>query len=377
MDRYIFKDMDNSEYGFLAPNLWKELFSMFELHQIMRQRESKQFAELLNRLREGNHTNDDIMKLKERVIVNTASDHAKDAPHLFIQNAQVNDFNDQAHRAIAGTKYCIKAHDSVVGAESEQLRDKILKQVPIDPRKTKQLHFVLNLAVGERTEISLNTRTDDGMTNGASNVIKLMQIHSTEKPSGIIWVQFHHIDVGGKTRHDNRQLYVQGIEPTWTPIKPVTTQFAVGRNRTTQVVRKQFLLRPATAKTIHRSQGDTEKRIIVNFNTRRAVPHTHYVGLSRVTTIEGLHITDLSETKIAVSTDVQNEMQRLRNEAKLDLSITPICRTDDDSLKICLLNARSLHKHFLDVFTDLNYSSSVVSIFSETRFSNSESDTVY
>ena len=62
MDRHIFKDVDNSEYGILAPNLLKELFTMFELHQIMRQRESKQFAELLNRLREGNHTNDDIMK---------------------------------------------------------------------------------------------------------------------------------------------------------------------------------------------------------------------------------------------------------------------------------------------------------------------------
>ena len=174
----------------------------------------------------------------------------------------------------------------------------ISKQVPIDPRKTKQLHSVLNLAVVERN--------DDAMTNGASNVIKLMQIHSTEKPSGIIWVQFDHIDVG----ENNRQLYVQGIEPTWTSIKLVTTQFAVGRNRTVQVVRKQFPLRPAAAKTMHRSQGDTEKRIVVTFNTRRAIPHIHYVGLSRVTTIEGLHISDLSGTKIAVSTDVQNEMKQ-------------------------------------------------------------------
>ncbi|KXJ08298.1 hypothetical protein AC249_AIPGENE19564 [Exaiptasia diaphana] len=44
--------MDNDEYGVLAPNVWKELFKMFELKQIMRQRESKEFAELLNRLRE-------------------------------------------------------------------------------------------------------------------------------------------------------------------------------------------------------------------------------------------------------------------------------------------------------------------------------------
>ena len=53
MDGYVFKDTDNFEYGFLAPNVWQELFKMFELSEIMRQRESKEFAELLNRLREG------------------------------------------------------------------------------------------------------------------------------------------------------------------------------------------------------------------------------------------------------------------------------------------------------------------------------------
>ena len=56
MDSYIFKDMNHSEYAILAPNLWKELFKMFELDEIMRQRESKDFAEMLNRLREGKHT---------------------------------------------------------------------------------------------------------------------------------------------------------------------------------------------------------------------------------------------------------------------------------------------------------------------------------
>lgn len=51
---------------------------------------------------------------------------------------------------------------------------------------------------------------------------------------------------------------IMNIQSIWTPIKPITTQFTVGRNRTAQVVRKQFPLRPAAAKTIRRSQGDTE-----------------------------------------------------------------------------------------------------------------------
>ena len=37
MDDYIFNDL-KTEYGILAPNLWQELFKMFELKKIMRQR---------------------------------------------------------------------------------------------------------------------------------------------------------------------------------------------------------------------------------------------------------------------------------------------------------------------------------------------------
>ena len=109
---------------------------------------------------------------------------------------------------------------------------------------------------------------------------------------------------------------VQGIEPTWNPIKPIATQFAVDRNRTVQVERKQFPLRPAAAaaKTINRSQGIAENTIIivVNFDTRKRIPHIHYVELSTVTTIEGLYITDLCENKIAVSNPLREEMARLR-----------------------------------------------------------------
>ena len=39
MDAYVLKDLKNSEYQALAPNLWRELFIMFELEEIMRQRE--------------------------------------------------------------------------------------------------------------------------------------------------------------------------------------------------------------------------------------------------------------------------------------------------------------------------------------------------
>ena len=59
------------------------------------------------------------------------------------------------------------------------------------------------------------------------------------------------------------------------------------------LVETEQLKRPAAAKTIHRSQGDTEKKIVVNYNTKRAIPHIYYVDLSRLPTTEGMYITDL------------------------------------------------------------------------------------
>ena len=53
MDGYIFKDLKNLDYTLLAPSVWHKHFKLFELDEIMHQRDSKLFAELLNRLREG------------------------------------------------------------------------------------------------------------------------------------------------------------------------------------------------------------------------------------------------------------------------------------------------------------------------------------
>jgi hypothetical protein len=107
MDGYIFTDVQClSSYNILAPNLWKRYFRMFELDEIMQQRESKEFAEILNRLREGKHTSSDLKKLKERCVEESSC--PREAPRLFIQNALVDDYPYQTDRYV--TDIC---HSSV------------------------------------------------------------------------------------------------------------------------------------------------------------------------------------------------------------------------------------------------------------------------
>ena len=84
-------------------------------------------------------------------------------------------------------KYNIKAQDSVVGANSSELRKKILNQIPNDPRKTKQFISNLRLSEGETGEIAINIRTEDGITNSAAAVIKSIRLHHKEQPTGVTY----------------------------------------------------------------------------------------------------------------------------------------------------------------------------------------------
>ena len=235
MDGHVFTDVQClNSYNILALNLWRKYFKMFELDEIMRQRESKMLAEILNHLREGNHTASNLQKLKER-----CADESKcptEAPRLFIQNALVDEYNDKVYQSFDSFNKYTKAQDSVIGACSAELKEKIMRQIPYVPLKnSKQLAHKLNIAIGQWTEIAVNIRTDGGMTNGASNVIKHIHLTNDSKPSGLVWVQFDYDDVGRKTQQENRNLYTGSIPNTWTPIKPVTTQFAVGKTKSAQL----------------------------------------------------------------------------------------------------------------------------------------------
>ena len=70
-------------------------------------------------------------------------------------------------------------------------------------------------------------------------------------------------------------------------------------------------------------------------------------------------------------------MQLLRNEYKLDLCFAPLYMLENTDLKICYLNARSLHKHIDDVRKDINYLLGDILIFTETRFSSHDLNEMY
>lgn len=105
-DKWIFERCP-SDYGALAINIWQECFQFCELVTVMRQKEDKQFAELLNRLREGNHTDDDVHHLSKRLLPKVKCIEKYEFPlptYLFMTNASVNLFIEAIYKKQHVTK---------------------------------------------------------------------------------------------------------------------------------------------------------------------------------------------------------------------------------------------------------------------------------
>ena len=77
-----------------APHIWKDHFFLHELTQIVRQIGDPVFAEVMSRVRTGDHTNDDISILKALENTDT-SEWPVDPITLYITNHLASVHNDR------------------------------------------------------------------------------------------------------------------------------------------------------------------------------------------------------------------------------------------------------------------------------------------
>ena len=288
-------------------------------------------------------------------------------------NLEVDAYNNHIFAISHNMKYTAKAVDSVVESVSSEMTNRVLALIPNDPRKTLQLPRDLQLVLEGRYELSTNVNVPDGLANGTSGLVKRVDLSNTNsQASGIVWMEFENNHVGIQTRKANQSLYQTGIGHDWTPIRPISRQFQVGRSEKLQVIRKQFPLRHSTAKSIHRSQGDTLHEAVVEFISSRKQAHIHYVGLSRVRTLENLHILNLNPTKIHVSPLVKEEMSQLRGDRQLKLALPFVYSLDNNLIKLAFLNARSFHSHFASIKADQSLNACDLHVYCETFMTTDE-----
>lgn len=117
------------------------------------------------------------------------------------------------------------------------------------------------------------------------------------------------------------------------------------------------------------------KTVVEDLTTSRKIDHVHYVALSRATSIERLYILNLQPDKISINPQVKEDVKRLRQEQPVHIS--PSLFDISPENKICFFNARSLHRHLLDVRQDFTLQLCSIICCCETRLikTDTEQDT--
>ncbi|MDY6841695.1 MAG: AAA family ATPase [Pseudomonadota bacterium] len=383
MDRWVFQS-SNTVYGGLALRLWQEFFTLFELTEIMRQKEDAQFAQLLNRVREGRHTEEDVRVIKSRVsrpptnttdpaIDNGQASNSDSVLHLFCKRKLVEAHNTKQLESLQTAAITITATDTVMGEVSAPLKEELLQKVRgLEVTQTQSLATQLLLKVDSRVMLVHNVDIADGLTNGAPGTLRQMGHRGDEDPSHVyvIWIQFDDHSVGQKTRQENRQLYTVKINSLWTPVFKAAKQFVIGRHKHISILRRQFPVAACAAITIHKSQGSTLEKVAVSFEGSTGA-HLVYVALSRAKTLEGLRLLDFDAKKIKVSPDVRMEMERLR-EQPFHFCVPDLHQLGRGCFTAAFHNSRSLHKHVRHLRCERNLLQADVLFISETWQDNKD-----
>ena len=309
MGQFIFEDYKNN-YGPLATNLWTEYFKIFELKEIMRQKEDKKFAQLLNRLRTGNQSENDITILKRTKIQNKHLRDKMSIPHFYPTIKQVNLHNKEISLQQNNFRIESKCNNILPASISHILKDHI--NAAISKRKithTGGLPEQNLLITNQQYVLITNIDVEDGLINGAQCIIKY--IETTKKDNNIIpyivWAEFENENIGSNYRQKYSYLYsTKKKKRLFTLIIRIKGTFIVKDH---WIHRIQFPLCQAAAHIIHVSQSSTYPEIYVDLETTSTPPksfweHMHYVAFSRVTSLKGLYIENINEKNISTSIKV-------------------------------------------------------------------------
>ncbi len=366
----------------LAPSVWMENFTCFELTQVMRQKDDQPFCELLNRLREGNQTNADITTIKDNCELSKNVNLAEyiNLPHFYYKNHDRNIHNKKVVSAKEGKCVSVQAIDFCTQTNlPEKDRRRILDNVSklTELHLMGQLERVLELKRGLQYDITINIDTEDGLFNGTSVVLQHMLYLDGQCPNvpSILLVKPEDDQIGRKMRSKYRNLLPANTPKSWIPILTVHSQFMYSQKH--PITRQQFPLTLSAARTFHKAQGCSMDKAVMAFPDFRKAG-LHYVGLSRVTKMSGISILpgQFNGDNIHVSEPVQKEMLRLRSEARLKLCYTPLSQIAAKFI-ISSFNAQSLHKHIEDVKSDWNMKVASVLGICETRLKKGEDVGMY
>jgi hypothetical protein len=287
-------------------SIFLDNFYLHELTDIMRQKDDLAFAQLLCRVRTGDITADDVALLESRNTDGNQNTYPSNALHVFAFNKDVDAHNRKKLNEIASEQQqiVIKAADDKY--DSTGIVDVSKMHTSKSRSNTGGLETYLHVAIGARVMLTVNVDTADGLVNGVMGTIKAF-IRNANGSVSIILVEFDNSRVGAEAKKSNKY---RREHPNTIPIERHKAQYEKENKKGAQVTRTQFPLTLAWAVTIHKCQGLTLNEIVVDFSgSNRFNNGQAYVALSRVQSLNGLHILNFNKSAIRADKNVKKVME--------------------------------------------------------------------
>ena len=239
----------NGHYFFNANCYSESNIQLYELTKIYRQKDEK-FIKILNKIRTGNVTNIDLLPLNNTVTFQD-SNLPSETIILSPTNRKVDSINSLNLQNINSEVFSYQSKET--GNFKERPADEILKlkvgaQVMLIKNDTKSPKRWVNGSIGTVTELSTNS-------------IHLKIKNKVHKIIQDTWEKFDYLIKNGQVTHE--------VVATFT----------------------QYPIKLAWAVTIHKSQGQTFEKVIIDLDRGSFAHGQTYVALSRVTSLEGLFLT--------------------------------------------------------------------------------------
>ena len=338
------KDKDQNPVG----DLWKKL-NVAVLKTNFRQGEGDPWTELLNRVRIGAQTEDDIKVLKSRKHTLLEKKQYKKALHLFYRNIDVYNHNNNLLNSLPGNFFVIKAKFNIPRASdyTPTVNDHGL----ID---STNFSMNLELKVGARVMMIYNVCISDKLVNGQFGTVLDIIADKEGEPEAII-VSFDDPEAGIEQQRQFKSISDRYSDQRGCPIYKESPEFSIGlkgknqgKTHGAKYKLTQFPLRLAFAATGHKVQGVDIKRgtDVVVHGYERIPNNLMYVMLSRAQALENVFLEDFDPNHIKV------DKNALEQDGELDgRSINHFY--ENMQFRFFVMNIRSLSKHLIDLKHDM------------------------
>lgn len=346
MARWIFEEPQNPDFqiSYAIEPLWNQ-FQAIELRHNHRQGNDKVYGDMLNRIRRGRQTPEDIEKLEAKV----TDVLPEGALYLYGKNALVNDHNDKELSKIEGSAVVLKAvhvHPNISGWRPPLDDFGTVKDTPFKDE--------LRLKVGARVMLTYNVFSMDGLINGAMGTVV-----GFARDRGKIVRVLVHLD-NKKDGEMTRKKHAAMLEllgfPEATPIGRKCFEYSMGKQakqHSAKVKVIQFPMTTAWATTIHKSQGENIKSptpLVADIASVHKKGHgMAYVALGRIQNMDQLHLKSFSPDKIMVSKEAEEEAQKIEQEAINNISKRDQWNQDWKMKNSFILKIASLNIRFVKI----------------------------